>query len=943
MSSFLLIEFAVVNRFHRAVAFPFIQGGKRARGTPCTWIRFGVPADVRYDVGETGVGLLPAEVETLTNIARDLAPTDIVFSHRPASSLVSALARDHANAAFVYIAESDPSVEPIVSSGSISVHPVNMGMEYQTGDQEPHTDPQEEIPDYSWIPGNDAASEMDVLPFVFTGQECTYNRSFAANPFFQDEELSTCIRSGGCSFCRRPPNSSYVPKDPIALLEIQLRRIRATSPTFGRRQRIRLVGEPIIHNIAKVADCIGSLAFPPTDFLLDSRADTLVRVAPELRRALKTIEASSHTLHLCLIGIENFCTEELVRFNKGIAAAGNLAAVRTLFELESEFPGRFFFREHGGLSLITFNPWTTPEQLDLNLAVVELLNLERVSGKLFSGRLRMYKGLPLELRARREGLVVQAYDDPLLDTASRNFYEDEIPWRFKDPLMEPINRLFIRIGTTEKGESPDPLAQAVNEAALEVQPRAGGYAEFAHMIVQEAITLASDGTIPSPEKILHAVRQSARTVPCAPKGEEWSRASTAASDTDESGHGILPLSRFLQIKPVSKMEPIRADEIQQWHNNPAYPNSRTRQRNWTEEQTEEVWELFYGLDAAQVERAVELTNLLEKRDIDDATRYQGIVEVGELLGYPTCCSKAFAQEPSQIQTSYFFALVARRVETPGEVPYAFNPVSDLVEYIPCSLSCRPSIERSRRFLEERHEDESSEYVRSQKNPWLLLHNVQRHLIELRPEHEPDYRSKYRAGRVTASSRILDSVAQGDEWVMEAETLLILKKGRPILSLSGRAYLWWYKRPFQEAFWKQIVAFRRSIPPMHTSDSVTERRTSPATLKPRMVSLVKILTWLKSQRADFAGLAIRSIDSLGQGRVKVSLIGAQEGVTLVIQEKSHDTRMLFGVGPYAISYLNESPVESDTQWNSTREFARKLHLTLQELASKSAKTTKNTGR
>jgi hypothetical protein len=138
-----------------------------------------------------------------------------------------------------------------------------------------------------------------------------------------------------------------------------------------------------------------------------------------------------------------------------------LRAIRLLLDLEREFPAGFGFREHGGLSLITMTPWTTPAELALNLAVVGALGLEDLVGKLFTGRLRLFSGLPLVEAARRDGLLVRRYADPLLDTARRNLYAPEIPWRFARPEMENLSRVLVRLDR-DAGAASDPLSRRVS-------------------------------------------------------------------------------------------------------------------------------------------------------------------------------------------------------------------------------------------------------------------------------------------------------------------------------------------------------------------------------------------------------------------------------------------------------------------------------------------------
>lgn len=933
MSGLLLVEFAVMHRFHRAVSFPFLQGRARRAQIPCTWVRFGVPAESQAEEHESGASLTHEDCAKLAEFADETRPDFVIFSHAPAPSLVRTLLASAPGAAYVYVAQGVAEHSDAVEVDGGCVRPLTTELKDSILGSQSSEVYWEDEPDYAWVAGNRAATEMDVLPFIYCGVECTYNRSYKGNSFFEASDLVDCDRDGGCAFCRRPPNDTRSMPDLIPTLKRQLRQLRATCPTFGRRQRIRLVGEPVMEHILEVADAILEAQFAPADFLLDSRADTLVRKAPQLQDALAKVNATGHSFQMCLIGIENFCTAELNRYNKGLDATTNLRAARTLFELESKFPGTFAFREHGGLSLITFNPWTTPEQLDLNLTVVELLGLEQVAGKLFNGRLRLYKGLPLEHKARREGLVTESYNDALLDTARHAFYEQETPWRFADPLMEPINRILSRLRLNNVPAKLDALTCLVQETENLAYSKGQTAAGFGHLVVDTGIALASTTGVPTPEHLLDTLAQRLEQGRKAPKGEGWTLAEGAAKDITSIDRGSLALEDVLKSKPVSKKEPLRADEMSVWLGNKVYPNAKGRKRNWSHESPEEVWELFFGVNEADVDRAILLTELLERRDIEDHVRAAANIEVGQLLGYPTCCAAAFAKEPSPIQATYFFATVARRVETPGEVAFTLHPASAMVDHIPCSLTCEPSVAHSKWTLEAYHWNrfEKEAAMRSWQNPWFLMHSMQRNFIEVIPEAEPSGRCKYRAGRCSGEGPDIEAVQAGDEWVMDEETLLILKQGRPIYSLSGRAFLWWYKRPFQARFWKEILDFRRTILPLQEIREVRQTPKESAVLTPKLGFLMRMLLWQKGQQQAFAGFGIASVETTSQGQLRVRLVSSSEGITLVVAEREPGTKSLFNVGPFAISYLKETPLESPTQWQGARTFVAELQSALQRLA------------
>ena len=911
MPSLLLIEFAVIERFHRAVEFPYLFGAAKARGVPARWIRFGVHASAAFDAGGAGVPLTPEDTATAVAHMDAVDADRVIFSHQPSTALAAALIRGRTDRGVSYTEfalDAIPGVPGVDEAARLD---------------------EADRPDFGFIAGNQAAAEMDVLPFLLLGHECTWNRSFQDNPFFEGLDLSACLREGGCSFCARPRNRALPKRDTMERLGSQLRALEATCPTFGGRLRIRLVGEPVINNIHAVAEVILDAGLPASDLLLDSRADTLVRRAEDLRKALATLQDSGHRLHLCLIGIESFSSEALERFNKGIRPADNLAAIRTLLDLEAECPGRFEFREHGGLSLIPYSPWTRPEELDLTQAVLDVLDLTSVAGKHLTGRLRLIPGLPLEVRARADGLLLDGYDDPLLDTARLNFYEDEVPWTFRSPVMEPINRLLVRLDQDE--DASGPLSVAVR--ALDAEARAAGipHALLAHRIIREALRCAWSGGAVSAEALLDAVSEAvrgSRDSDPAPEFEEW---LTREPQRRGVSDGLeMPLERALEIKPVSKIEPLQREDADRWVTASDIPNATLRRREGTGGGPP-IHEVFYGKSRRDVERAIALTTAMESGLSADemASAYR---EVGELLGYPSCCAAAFAAAPSSVRESYFWFHVAGRVGVAGEVPWELNPLPGvLVEYVPCGLDCGPTLVRARGTLEAMPWSDPSAraaFEASLRNPRMLFHEEQSAVLELIPEDEPGERFRYRTGLRHGGGDDLRALAEGDELEIGPETLLVLRDGRPWASLSGRAFLWWHRRPFQAEFWQAMVDVRRS-----TRRPVAEapsEKTVSIPKSPNMAFLDHLLRLFRENAVDLDGLEVRDWADDRGGRIALRLAGGGVEVHLVLDERRDGLQALWEEGPYALSHPADHPLKTDAQWRGARAFRTTLRSALRKL-------------
>jgi len=934
----LLIEFAVIESFHRAVEFPFLYGLAKARGVPARWVRFGVSAAAEFHGEGSGVPLSGEDAAAAVRHMDEAGADRVVFSHKPAASVVAALNRGRTDVRYRYAEFASKGEEGAEHMDGVTVERLrgDLGAIGIEGVQVGASLLEAATPDFGFVPGNDAAREMEVLPFLIIGEECTWNRSFQGNPFYDDLDLSACFREGGCAFCARPDNRRHWSRAPMDLLDDQLRAVAATCPTFGRRLRMRLVGEPVIRHIREVASRLIAAGLPAADLLLDSRADTLVRVADDLRGALADLDGTGHCLHLCLIGIESFSSRELDRLNKGLRGEDNLDAVRTLFTLEAEHPGRFAFRQYGGLSLITYTPWTAAEELDLNLAVLELLELAPYAGKHLTGRLRLYPGLPLEARTRADGLLRERYEDPLLDTARLTFYENEIPWTFRYPIMEPINRLLVRL--EHDGDAADPLTAAVRTLDQEARAAALPRTTLAHVLIREALRLAWPGGAVTPEALLEATHAAVHRAAsdAAPSLEQWT--THGPPDVADIGGEALPFERVLDVKPVSKIEPLRREDVELWLAAPAIPNTTARRRGGESSGGGDVWEVFFGRDTADIERAIHLTDIMDAQPTEGEER-DAIAAVGELLGYAPCCAKAYAEETADLRTSYFWLHVDRRLAAAGPVPWEHNPIpGKIIEYVPCALDCARSLARARANLDSMpwtggKTREAFEVVC--RNPHLLLWDVQSSAVELIPETDPGERFRYRAGRTWGAGPDIDALAKGDEVILEEETVLILRKGRPWLSLSGRAFLWWHEQIIQGEFWQAMLDFRRAVP--RQAGGPAAQDTAPRDpANPTMAVLDRLLVLFQDNAVDFAGLRLAAWSHRKDGRARVRLEGAGDPVELVVETRSEGTPALWEAGPYALSHPSETPLRTDGQWAAAKAFRGTLQAAVRKLVSQSRK-------
>jgi hypothetical protein len=854
----LLVEFAATDRFHRAVRFPYVFGALRRLAVSTRWLRYAVPAAVQYLHGELGVVLDATELGVLARAARELEATHVVFGSQPAQTVVRAVRLAVPSARIGVLGGTTFADEDLDS--------VDDDLAAILGQD---TDGR---PDFGYEAANDAARTTQPLPFLSIGPECTYDRPLWSNPHYREVDLGDCVRPAGCAFCARPAWDFGTRLDADAVR----RHVAALIATLPAREApearvaVRLVGEAALHHLEVLVDAFRGAGFAPTDLLLDSRADRLVKSESRLAEAATALVGTGHRLHVALVGIESFSRVELARMNKGTTPALNLAAVATLLRLEHEHPETFSLREHGGLSLILLTPWTVLEDLAFNLRLARACGLDGLSGKVYGSRLRLEPALPITALARRDQAILDRYEDPAFDTAARNLYTREVPWRFLDPRVEGVCRRLVRL----EGEVPFPdddvIASDVRQRAKEFERQGYTRIDLAIDFVDEALQqarVADPAGVGIPEHVpalaqvlcdgasgadddaegkspaliplataprvrrtevgrdlapAHvqlspsvAERRAAATV-SAPQAERFERSRDAPEGWIDMRRdievGLLPLLAELSrrgIKPVAKFEPVRPAQTHEWSALSDFPVVRLRQRSGAT-----AYEVFLGSDEGLVERAVALASTIEasRSEVDEAA---ATAEIGRLLGYPGCCADAFAYHDAwATREHYSWARLERRVEVAGPIAPEFNPFMRTLArmYVPCSLRCEATPALVRRELEVTEAVLGPSVAQAlregMQNPWLVLLDGRGPALELRAEGPPSDRFRYVAGRTCGDADVFALVRHADEIALDGERLRLLKRGKWVGDLSARAWVWWHAGVLQAPFWRRVLEIRR---------------------------------------------------------------------------------------------------------------------------------------
>ncbi len=459
----LLLEFINTEQFPGQICWtlPVLKGYADWLGIPCRWLRFGMPAAHFFRHGEDAIVIGEEELGALERVLDDLLPARpdlVVKTHELGVGIIGLLERRLPGAVTVHIDKLDWPNLPL---------PLEMD---RPGFR----------PDYRFEPGNEEALRPEFHNvYVFGSVGCGYRRSLRHNPYYEDLELPSG-KWVGCAFCgarafqpltdgERPRCETDGAAGPAAeearralaagTLRIPIELVRRQVDSIARTlSPDRLPNALLLPDIerkeilAAVVDAVqGTGVMRDVPLLVALRADRLVDLADWLWETFASAKRAPVALQLFSCGIESFVAEELDRMHKGTTPQNNLRAVNLLKELEAASRGRFFYSGYMGLSVLLFTPWTTLDDLHLNIGLILHLRIEAEIGNLFMSRLRLHPDLAITYLAARDGLVVSEGDaeDEALRLNRRKLFAEELAWRHRDERMAAVTRIAVRLERDE--------------------------------------------------------------------------------------------------------------------------------------------------------------------------------------------------------------------------------------------------------------------------------------------------------------------------------------------------------------------------------------------------------------------------------------------------------------------------------------------------------------
>lgn len=415
----MLVELMPENpeRQRRTQSYPHLLSAATLLGWPASWHALGVRWDptLLYELPRADLDLLLAEV------ARR-APTVVVINERLAEEQRAAVEAASPGARLVYCRLDENFLEDFAGF----VRELGASARGRPLDAERIESLE---PDFRRSILNAAPWAPDPLIRVIAGPRCSYRARADANPFYRG--LKTASATMSCSFCGTPAKGGSV-RDPAAFAARQAAAACRERARPGVETRFELIGarlwprlEEFLREAVKAGVRGAELSFMP-------RIDEILAARAAVERCLPLLAENGLALRLYGAGVENFSPDENLRLNKGITAAQVHEAAAFIAETRARWPGQFRFRD-GDLSMILFTPWTTLDDVRVNVENIERCPLILARAAIGS-RLQLFEGRDVTRLAGKDGLLLERpaaefFNSGCITSADQS----ELPWRFAHP------------------------------------------------------------------------------------------------------------------------------------------------------------------------------------------------------------------------------------------------------------------------------------------------------------------------------------------------------------------------------------------------------------------------------------------------------------------------------------------------------------------------------
>ncbi|MCA9642587.1 MAG: radical SAM protein [Myxococcales bacterium] len=277
--------------------------------------------------------------------------------------------------------------------------------------------------------------------YLFGNAGCPYSRAPSEEAFYEGLELPSddTLSVLGCAFCRA--GGDYQKQPEAVLLDSLVEQAAFYAKHVPELEELVLVDQYPIRYLPKLLRVASSANIPQLRWLFQARADGFTRDIEHIRAAIQVATDLGHQLEVYLTGFESFSDAELRRYNKGVMSHELVRAVENMRSLAAEYPNNFAYARAKGHSMILWSPWTSAADIRDNVDTVKRSGLLELFDEIGRNRLRLYPDLPIYYAARRDGLVLDDWEQDDEGAGRLKGYGVEAAWRFADPNIKTAYRL----------------------------------------------------------------------------------------------------------------------------------------------------------------------------------------------------------------------------------------------------------------------------------------------------------------------------------------------------------------------------------------------------------------------------------------------------------------------------------------------------------------------
>jgi hypothetical protein len=293
---------------------------------------------------------------------------------------------------------------------------------------------------------------------------CGYKRALSENAFYRDVLGAPEVAAHrGCAYCVSALPSAGGTPDQIAARILD--RIRTDRQAFPAVDTIWMAFAETYYDALSIAfrTWRDDPAWHGITLAMQCRPDVIAARSKEIETLAADALASGTRLRIGVVGFENFSPNEILVLNRGAAPEQLDTAADILNGWLRQPPAGLLV--HGFTpSFILFTPWTTLDDLELNLQRIALHGLWSANIE----RLRIGTGTPVFAKAQRDGLVA---DGPVRAAAHPNGYSSERDIRFADPRVAAVSEGFERLRPYAMSEQAELLSGLIALVRATSEPR----------------------------------------------------------------------------------------------------------------------------------------------------------------------------------------------------------------------------------------------------------------------------------------------------------------------------------------------------------------------------------------------------------------------------------------------------------------------------------------